>query len=134
MKKVLTALVAMAALQTFDSPALAQSEGYVYIPGEPGPPLLEVTEDGTLIYGGDVAIACEDMGSGIVTPGDDSSAATRAALERTNERAIEMCTEAGFPPSGSDAARLPETGGVSLAGLIAASVLTGYIMVRRALW
>ena len=133
MKKLLTLLIAMATLPTFASSALAQSEGDVFVPGEPAPPLLEVTEDGTLIYGGDVVIACEEVGSGIVVPGADSSPATRARLERTNMRAIAMCTEAGFPPSGTEDAALPDTGAISLTGLAAASLLTSGVLIRRVL-
>jgi hypothetical protein len=57
---------------------------------------LEVTKDGKLIYGGDVVYECAIVGSGIVIPAENSSPETRAELERTNERAIELCTEAGF--------------------------------------
>ena len=125
--------MALTALLVFGSSALAQANGDVFIPGEPPPPLLEVTEDGTLIYDGDVVFACKDVGSGIVVPGADSRAVTRKSLERTNERAIEMCTEAGFPPSGTESVVLPDTGGGSLAGFAAVWVLTGYILIRRAL-
>lgn len=96
MKKPLIVLVLVTALLTFATPAPAQ----LYVPGEPAPPLLEVTEDGKLIYGGDVAYECESVGSGIVMPAPNSSPETRAELQRTNEKAVKLCTEAGFPPAG----------------------------------
>ena len=69
---------------------------------------------------------------GIVMTGADWRARTRTALERMNGPLIVLCTQIGFPPSGTHDMALPDTGGVSLAGLAVALILTGYILVRRA--
>jgi len=54
-KQSLATLAATTALLMCGSPAFAQSEGYVVVSGGTPPPLSEVTEDGTLIYGGAVS-------------------------------------------------------------------------------
>lgn len=91
-------LTIAAVLLAFGSPAAAQLAD----PEKPGGSPLEVTDDGKIIYGGDVAYECASVGSGIVMPAPNSDSKTRAALKRTNEQAIELCTEAGFPPSDSE--------------------------------
>ena len=131
MKQYLAALVTVTALLACGSPAFAQSEGYVAGAGGNPPPLLEVTGDGSLVYGGDVSYQCESVGSGIVGPAANSSRATRSELERTNERAIRLCTEAGFPPAGTRDAALSETGGASLATLAVLGTATGFVLMRR---
>ncbi len=92
---------------------------------------LEVTEDGKLIYGGDVVYDCGSVGAGIVMPAENSSPETRAELERTNERAIDLCTEAGFPPAGTVNDTLPDTGGASLEAIAAVGFATSFVWIRR---
>ncbi len=127
MKKFASMLIIAAFLLTLGSPAAAQAD---VLEGSAGSP-LEVTEDGKLIYGGDVVYECESVGSGIVMPAENSSPETRVELERTNERAIELCTEAGFPPAGTGNDALPDTGGASLAAFAAIGVVTSFVWIRR---
>ena len=127
MKKFASMLLIATLLLTLGSPAATQAD---VLEGSGGSP-LELTEDGTLLYGGDVVYECASVGSGIVMPAEDSSPETRAELERTNERAIELCTEAGFPPAGTGDYALPDTGGASLATSAAVGVVTGFVWIRR---
>jgi hypothetical protein len=92
---------------------------------------LEVTKDGKLIYGGDVVYECASVGSGIVMPAENSSPETRAELERTNERAIELCTDAGFPPAGTEGDALPETGGYPPIAWAALAAAASLVLMRR---
>ena len=127
MKKLASVLVFLTLWSSVGSPAVART---VNPEGTTGLP-LEVTNDGKLIYGGDVVYECESVGSGIVIPAENSSPETRAGLERTNERAIGLCTEAGFPPAGTGDDALPDTGGASLAALVGVGVGTSLVCIRR---
>lgn len=127
MKKFASMSIIAVLLLTLGSPAAAQAD---VLEGSAGSP-LEVTEDGKLIYGGDVVYECASVGSGIVMPAENSSPETRAELERTNERAIRLCTEAGFPPAGAGDDALPDTGGASLAAFAVLGVATGFVWIRR---
>ena len=118
MKKLASVLIIVTLSLSIGSPATAQTVNPESTTGSP----LEVTGDGKLIYGGDVVYECESVGSGIVIPAENSSPETRAKLERTNEQAIELCSEAGFPPAGTGDDTLPETGGASLAAFVAVGV------------
>jgi hypothetical protein len=109
------------------SPVMAQTAD----PGGTNGLPLEVTEDGKLIYGGDVVYECAIVGSGIVMPAENSSPETRTELERTNERAIELCTEAGFPPAGTEGDVLPETGGYPPIAWAALAVAASFVLMRR---
>jgi hypothetical protein len=108
-------------------PAMAQTTNPGGATGLP----LEVTKDGKLIYGGDVVYECASVGSGIVMPAENSSPETRAELERTNERAIELCTDAGFPPAGTEGDALPETGGYPPIAWAALAAAASLVLMRR---
>ena len=127
MKKVVSILILVALSLSGGSPATAQVANPEGTPGSP----LEVTEDGKLIYGGDVVYQCATVGSGIVMPAENSSPETRAELQRTNEQAIELCTEAGFPPAGTEGDELPETGGYTPIACAALAVATSFVLMRR---
>ncbi len=127
MKKLLLILILVALSSSVGSPATAQSAN----PGDATGLPLEVTNDGKLIYGGDVVYECASVGSGIVMPAQNSSPETRAELERTNERAIELCTEAGFPPAGIEGDALPETGGHPPIAWSALAAAASFVLMRR---
>lgn len=127
MKELVSILIFVALSLSGGSPAMAQADNPGGTIGFP----LEVTEDGKLIYGGDVVYECESVGSGIVMPAGNSSPETRAELERTNERAIELCTKAGFPPAGTEGDTLPETGGYPPTAWAVLAVVAGFVMMRR---
>lgn len=127
MKKFASMLIFVALLLSVGSPAMAQTA----IPEDTTSFPLDVTEDGKLIYGGDIAYECASVGSGIVMPAENSSPETRAELERTNELAIDLCTEAGFPPAGTGDDALPDTGGASLAAFAAVGFATSFVWIRR---
>ena len=127
MKKSLLILIFVTLSSSVGSPAMAQTAD----PGGTNGLPLEVTEDGKLIYGGDVVYECAIVGSGIVMPAENSSPETRAELERTNERAIELCTEAGFPPAGTEGDALPETGGHPPIAWAALAAAASFVLVRR---
>lgn len=75
-------------------PAYTSQEGLGY----------EVYEDGTLIIGGDVLGSCDTVLQEVQQTG---AKPTQEIL-----RQVEVCTEAGFPPPGSES--LPETSGPPL--------------------
>jgi hypothetical protein len=100
-------------------------------PGGTNGSTLEVTKDGKLIYDADVVYECAIVASGIVMPAENSSPETRAELERANERAIELCTEAGFPPAGTAGDALPETGGYAPIARAALAVAVSFVLLRR---
>lgn len=109
------------------SPAMAQAADSGGATGLP----LEVTRDGKIIYGGDVVYECASVGSGIVMPAENPSPETRAELERTNERAIELCTQAGFPPAGTEGDALPETGGYPPTAWAALAAAASLVLMRQ---
>ncbi len=127
MRKLASVLIFVALSLSIGSPAITQTANLEGATGFP----LEVTKDGKLIYGGDVVYKCESVGSGIVIPAENSSPETRAELERTNERAIDLCTEAGFSPAGTGDDALPDTGGTFLAAFVAVGVATSLVCIRR---
>jgi hypothetical protein len=126
-KKSVPILIFVALSLSGGSPAIAQVADPEGTPGSP----LEVTEDGKLIYGGDVVYECAIVGSGIVMPAENSSPEPRAELGRTNRRAIELCTEAGFPPAGTEGDALPETGGYTPIACAALAFATSFVLMRR---
>lgn len=126
-KKLAWILIFVALSLSGGSPAMAQAAN----PGGPVGSPLEVTEDGKLIYGGDVVYECAIVGSGIVMLAENSSPETRAELERTNELAIELCTQAGFPPAGTEGEALPETGGYSPVACAALAAAASFVLMRR---
>ena len=109
----------------------------------------EVTDDGALIYGGDVVYQCEALVSlgAPAKPGDEDVTEDGAAVEPLTREAVELCAEAGFPPAGAvleapaspvasagpDGA-LPETGGpslpVPLLAAVAALLAAGLFALR----
>lgn len=109
----------------------------------------EVTEDGALIYGGDVVYQCEALVSlgAPAKPGDEDVTEDGAVVEPLTREAVELCAEAGFLPAGAvleapaspvasagpDGA-LPETGGpslpVPLLAAAAALLATGLLALR----
>ena len=121
-----TVLLAAILLATAASPALAQQvappDGSAFPRNESSlySGAYEVTEDGDLIYGGDVGFECEDlvrMGAP-AEPGAEDVAVDGGVVEPLTREAVELCAEAGFPPEGArlggsapSGARLPETGG-----------------------
>jgi hypothetical protein len=126
-KKLPLILIFVALSLPVGSPATAQTADPGGAIGSP----LEVTKDGELIYGGDVVYECAIVGAGIVMPAENSSPETRAELERTNRQAIELCTEAGFPPAGTEADALPETGGYPPIAWAALAAAASFVLMRR---
>ena len=100
-----------------------------------------VTEDGTLIIGGDVLVRCEEAGllDGALPGAGDPSAQVR--MEQLLREQIQACQAAGFPtastsasasPSASASApgygsALPDTGGPALRPVLAMVVLCAAI-------
>lgn len=81
-----------------------------------------VTKDGMLFYQGDIAVDCRSL--------------LQAVEERNEvvERAVEVCTNAGFPPEGSEA-MLPESGGLPrltvAAAILSGAGILGFIGIHR---
>jgi hypothetical protein len=85
--------------------------------------VYEVTEDGTLVYGGDVALRCEDL----------TELGAPHGPEPLTRQAMRACSDAGFPPphpaptddTKPDGDSLPDTGGPAhlLAAGVALSIL-----------
>ena len=127
MKKSASILIFVAPSLSGGSPAMARAASPGVTIGFP----LEVTEDGKLIYGGDSVYACESVGAAITMPAGSSIPETRAESRRTNERAIELRTEAGFPPAGTEGDALPETGGYPPVACAAVAIVTSFVLMRR---
>jgi hypothetical protein len=115
-KAVVAALLAFAAVVAATSPASAQetsAQGGQFAPqeGSKAPRdegslyrgAYEVTEDGALVYGGDVVYGC----GGLVAlgapakPGGEDVTEDGAVVEPLTREAVELCAEAGFPPAGA---------------------------------
>jgi hypothetical protein len=160
-KTVLLALVLLAMIAAAASPASAQ--GAQAATPEPSAPrgddgslyrgAYEVTEDGALVYGGDVEVRCEDLVrlGAPAKPGSEDATVDGSVVEPLTGEAVELCAKAGFPPKGAtldDSASssasatpsasatasapdadgghtLPETGGLALQGLLLAAAATG---------
>ena len=95
MRKLLLSSAVLAALLSAAPPALAD-----IAEGAPLPPEYEVTEDGTLIIGGDVLVDCRAVG----TPDDNapSNPQVQAEINQAVEEERQACREAGFPTYGDD--------------------------------
>lgn len=155
---VLLALILPALVAAAISSASAQGAETALPPGAVSPRdegslyrgAYEVTEDGSLIYGGDVEYGCEDLVAfgAPAKPDDEGPTADGKPLEPLTRGAVELCVKAGFPPEGAvldvpapasapattDASAsasgaaaggggtLPETGGVAPSLLPAATV------------
>lgn len=93
MRKLLLSSAMLAALMSTASPALAD-----LAEGAPPPPEYEVTEDGTLIIGGDVFVSCREIGG----PDDNEPFNPQVQVEIDQAAAEERqaCREAGFPTYG----------------------------------
>ena len=130
MKKLAAILVFVALSLSVGSPAIAQTANSGATTGSP----LEVTENGRLIYGGDVVHECESVGPGIVMPAENSSPETRAELKGTNEQAIELCTKAGFPPAGTEGDALPQIGGNSPIACAVVAVAASFVLICAGLF
>lgn len=148
---LLTATILLAAVLATVGPASAQ------ILGSGGDPDLgsatpvpgtgyEITDDGFLIYQGDILIPCEALDyddSDIKFADSDVRADLRRERMEAYEERVEICTEAGFPPKGAQVSAsasasasasvpaspgasaafaaggvLPETGGAPLGALV----------------
>ena len=161
----MSTLLVFAALAAAAGPASAQG-GEIALPeGSAAPPeegslyrgAYEVTEDGALIYGGDVRYRCDELVSfgAPANPGSEDVTVGGAVVEPLTREAVELCAKAGFPPEGavlgasatpsaSDAAggpeaerddALPETGGPDPQALMlaaAASLAAGAALALRA--
>lgn len=107
-KTVLLMLVLVALVA---APVSAQISGDAFPPGTALPRdddslyrgAYEVTEEGALIYGGDVEYRCEDLvGFGAPAKPDQGDAtAGGSVLEPLTREAVELCAKAGFPPKGA---------------------------------
>ena len=102
MKRLLLSSAMLAALLSTAPPVLADIDE-----GAPPPPEYEVTEDGTLIIGGEVLISCRDIGA----PDDNapSDPQAQAEIDQAVEEERQACREAGFPTYGD--APLPAEAG-----------------------
>ena len=110
-------VVTLAALLALATPAYPQVSSEDLAADEEGnlvaprPPEYQVTEDGTLIVGGDVLVRCAEVGLGDDPPGADDPA-IRAQIERSLREAAQACQAAGFATATDDSLEaLPETGG-----------------------
>ena len=146
-----TVLLAVVLLAAATAPALAQ--GVEVAPPEGSAPpreegslysgAYEVTEDGELVFGGDVGFECGNLvGMGAPTePGDEDVTVDGDVVEPLTREAVELCAEAGFLPEGAGlggsappGARLPETGGPAppaAMGLLLAGALLLASRARR---
>ena len=154
-KMVLVAAVLLAATTT--TPAFAQ--GVQVAPPDGSAPArddgslysgaYEVTEDGDLIFGGDVGFECE----GLVTmgapaePGAEDVTVDGGVVEPLTREAVELCAKAGFPPEGATleasasssstgahrTETLPGTGGTPFAALLlgAAALSAAAVLASR---
>jgi hypothetical protein len=63
----------------------------------------EVTEDGALVYGGDVVYGCGELVAlgAPAKPGGEDVTEDGAVVEPLTREAVELCAEAGFPPAGA---------------------------------
>jgi LPXTG-motif cell wall-anchored protein len=127
LRKVLfpTLLPALLVTVLLASPAMAQEEhgGEPVYTSQEGPG-YEVYEDGTFVIGGDVVGNCGAVLQETRQTGRDPSPEIL--------RQVEVCTEAGFPPRGSES--LPETGGplfpiIAIALLLSSALC--FLGVRR---
>lgn len=108
-RTVLLAAVLLAATTT--TPAFAQG-GEVALPDGSAPPrddgslhrgAYEVTEEGALIYGGDVEYRCEDLVvfGAPAEPGSGDVTVDGGVVEPLTREAVELCAKAGSPPEGA---------------------------------
>ena len=106
-----TACLAAVLLVVAATPAFAQAAQVALLDGSAPPRetsslysgAYEVTEDGDLIYGGDVGFECEHlvrMGAP-AEPGAEDVTAEGDVVEPLTREAVELCAEAGFPPRGA---------------------------------
>ncbi len=106
----------------FASPAIGQGKPVFTSQEGPG---YEVFKDGTLVIGGDVVGHCSAVGQ--------SARQTGTAPGPELLRQVDICTEAGFPPRGSDA--LPDTGGppfsTAAGALLLGTCALGFLGSRR---
>ena len=157
---VLLAVVLFGALVPATPSAAAQeAAGNVALPEGSAPALnegslysgpYEVTEDGDLIYGGDAVYRCEDLGrfGAPTTSGSEDATLRGVPMEPLTSEAVELCDEAGFPPSQDEAATtgappqydgrtpapvLPTTGGPGLLLPTTAVALLGLTCVLAVL-
>ncbi len=110
-------VVTLAALLALATPAFPQTSSMDLAADEEGnlvaphPPEYQVTEDGTLIIGGDVLVRCAEVGLDDYPLGADDPV-VRAQIERSLRESARACRAAGFPTAADDSlGALPETGG-----------------------
>lgn len=116
-KAIFAALVSSLLLTVFlATPAVAQGDprGEPVFESQEGSG-YEIYEDGTFVIGGDVIGSCDAVLQETQQTGTQPSGEVL--------RQVEICTEAGFPPEGSES--LPETGGPPLSILVASGLLLG---------
>ena len=134
-------VVTLAALLVLATPAYPQVVGSEGLAADeegnlvgPRPPEYQVTEDGTLIVGGDVLVKCVEVGLDDYPPGADDPA-VRVQIERSPRESARACRAAGFATATEDSLEaLPETGGAPpllLAGLLFLGSI-GLIAIQRA--
>ena len=128
---VLLALATPAFPQPSSMDLAADEEGNLVAPG---PSEYQVTEDGTLIIGGDVLVDCAEVGIVDETL-ERATPAVRAQEGEARNEAIRSCRTAGFSTAANvPLVALPETGGAPpllLAGLLLAS--EGLLAIRGTL-
>lgn len=117
----LTLLLSAFATLLLTTPAVAQEKVFSTREGQG----YEVFEDGMIIIGGDVVGDCPSLL-------EDAREMGTAGSPQTSME-VEVCTEAGFPPRGSDA--LTDTGGfpvVTVAGamLLLVTSALGFLGIR----
>jgi LPXTG-motif cell wall-anchored protein len=103
-------------------------------PPPPPPPEYQVTEDGTLIVGGDVLLDCRTLGIDDIPP--TASPSARTEIKQTVKEQAAVCRANGFPPAEplSFQQTLPDTGGFSLPVLAGGLMLAGGgLLVKRRL-
>ena len=111
------ALTLAAAVPAFADPGPSgRSRGLAVVPDlgsavpVPSNPDYEVTDDGFLVFEGDIVFECESLryeDDTLRFEKPENRAEARRRAEEAHEERVEICTEAGFPPSST----LPETGG-----------------------
>lgn len=104
----LLALATPAYPQASSEDLAADEEGNLVAPR---PPEYQVTEDGTLIVGGDVFVRCAEVGLDDYPPGADDPV-VRAQIDRSLRESARACESVGFPTAVDNSlGALPETGG-----------------------
>lgn len=132
---VMTLIVATPAL-TQDMPNLSSAE-------ELPPPNTDyqITDDGSLIYEGDIVLSCIDLRfpnydvKQYESYPPESQAKIRSRYREEYDALVEACTEAGFPPASEWTTLqtpLPKTGGPPFLLLPVSLLVAGGLLIRVA--